>query len=136
MRQIGHPSRPLLTDDLVQRLGSTGTNPKERKALEALSREMIKIFRDEIRLSYVPEAAALAPVTSNSSYKDLLLAFNNAMINGTADGKILELELLNRFIFILHCAEGTKEVEMELGHVMRSVWTRLQSAVEVVEPNI
>ncbi|PMD14936.1 hypothetical protein NA56DRAFT_693640 [Hyaloscypha hepaticicola] len=121
MRQIGHPSRPLLTDDLVQRLGSTGTNPKERKALEALSREMIKIFRDEIRLSYVPEAAALAPVTSNSSYNDLLLAFNNAMINGTADGKILELELLNRFIFILHCAEGTKEVEMELGHVMRSV---------------
>src|SRR6201996_5597468 len=108
MAQTQLPSRPTLTDDLVRRLGSSDTDPKERKALEALSREMIKIFRDERRLSWVPEAAALAAVATPTSYQDLSRAFNNAMIHGTADGNILEPQLLEGFTFILRHAEGTK----------------------------
>ncbi|EJT77237.1 hypothetical protein GGTG_07149 [Gaeumannomyces tritici R3-111a-1] len=59
MAQALHPSRPTATDDLVRRLRS-GTDPKESYALQALAKEIIKIFGDERRPSHVPEAAALA----------------------------------------------------------------------------
>ncbi|KAF5697144.1 ARM repeat-containing protein [Fusarium mundagurra] len=45
------PSRPTLTDDLIRCLGSSDTDPKEMYALQALSKEMITIFRDERRMS-------------------------------------------------------------------------------------
>ncbi|KAH6971507.1 hypothetical protein BKA56DRAFT_677610 [Ilyonectria sp. MPI-CAGE-AT-0026] len=134
MAKTLQPSRPTLTDDLVQRLGSDDTDPKEMKALEALSKEMIKVFRDECRLSYVREAAALARFTTASNYQDLSRAFNNAIIGGTADGNILEPQLLERFAFVLRCAEGTKTAEVELGPVMKSLQVRLNSAVEQAEP--
>ena len=130
------PSRPILTDDLIRRLRSSETDPKEKKALDALSKEMIKVFQDERRLSYLPEAAALAPVTTDSSYRELFRAFINAMIKGTADGNILEPQLLKGFTFVLRCAEGTKKAELNLGPVMRTLQTRLKSAVEEAEPNI
>ncbi|EXK26024.1 hypothetical protein FOMG_17385 [Fusarium oxysporum f. sp. melonis 26406] len=128
------PSRPTLTGDLVRRLGSSDTDPKEMYALQALAKEMINIFRDERRISYVPEAAALALVATASSYQDLSRAFNHAMIQGTADGNILEPLLLNAFTFVLRCAEGTKRAEIELGPVMKSLQARLKFAVEQAEP--
>lgn len=134
MATTRQPSRPTLTDDLIQRLGSNDTDPKEMKALEALSKEMIKIFRDERRLSHVPEAAALAPFTTTSDYQDLSRAFNNAMIWGTADGNILEPHLLKAFTFVLRCADDTKKAKVELGPVMESLQHRLKSAVEQAEP--
>ncbi|KAH6997421.1 armadillo-type protein [Ilyonectria destructans] len=134
MAKTRQASRPTLTDDLVQRLGSSDTDPKEMKALKALSKEMIKVFRDERRLSHVREAAALAPFTAASNYQELSRAFNNAIIGGTADSNILEPQLLKGFTFVLRCAEGTKRDEVELGSVAGSLQVRLNSAVEQAEP--
>ncbi|KAF9770479.1 hypothetical protein IL306_011985 [Fusarium sp. DS 682] len=134
MVQSRQPSRPKRTDDLVQRLGSSDTDPKEINALQALVKEMIKVFRDGHRLSYVPEAAILAPATTASSYQDLSRAFNRAMVQGTADGNILEPQLLEGFTFVLRCAEGNKRAEIELGPVMQSLQRRLNDAVEQAEP--
>ncbi|EXK77341.1 hypothetical protein FOQG_17945 [Fusarium oxysporum f. sp. raphani 54005] len=134
MAQTRQTSRPTLTEDLVRRLGSSGTDPKEMNTLEAWSKEMIKVFRDERRLSYVPEAAALAPVTTASSYQELSRAFNHAMIQGTADGNILEPQVLKAFTLVLRCAEGTKRAEIELGPVVKSLQTRLKYAVAQAEP--
>ncbi|KAH7120447.1 hypothetical protein B0J13DRAFT_612794 [Dactylonectria estremocensis] len=134
MAQTRQPSRPTLTDDLVRQLGSSDTDPKEMNALKALSKEMIKVFRDERRLSYVPEAATLAPVTTARSYQDLSRAFNHAMIQGTADANTLDPQLLKGFTFVLRCAEDTKKAEIELGPVMKSLQTRLKYAVEQAEP--
>ena len=128
------PSRPTTTDDLVLRLGSRNTDPKEKAALEALSKEMVKVFRDESRLSYVREAAALAPVTTASSYQDLSRAFNNAMIKGTADGNILEPQLFIGFAVMLRCGDDIKRAEIDLGPVVKSLQVRLKSAVEQAEP--
>ncbi|KAL5592490.1 hypothetical protein FOBRF1_013516 [Fusarium oxysporum] len=134
MVQTRQPSRPKRTDDLVQRLGSSDTDPKEIKALQALLKEMIKVFRDGQRLSYVLEAAALAPAITASNYQDLSRAFNHAMVQGTADSNILEPQLLEGFTFVLRCAEGTKRAEIELGPVMQSLQRRLNDAVEQAEP--
>jgi HEAT repeat protein len=128
-----HPSRPKQTDDLIQRLTSSDTEGKEVEALKALSNAMIKVFQDERRVSYVPEAAALAPITTASSYQHLLRAFSNAIIQGTADGNILEPQLLEKFSFVLRCTEEAK-AEIERGPVMKSLQTRLKSAVEQAEP--
>src|SRR5579862_6781590 len=75
MGQTRHPSRPTLTSDLVQRLGSTDTSQEEATALQALSKEMIKCFKDHPNPSYVPEATALASVVTARDYPDLFHAF-------------------------------------------------------------
>ncbi|KLU87432.1 hypothetical protein MAPG_06432 [Magnaporthiopsis poae ATCC 64411] len=133
MAQDQYPSRPTATDDLVQRLLS-GTDPKESAALQALANHMIKVFRDEGRPSHVPEAAALAPVTTVSSYQSLARAFGNAVIKGTADGSIPEPQLLEAFVSVLRCAGGDKEAKPELGRVMKSLQTRLKDAVGQADP--
>ena len=84
------------TVDLIQRLQRKETGEEERRSLEALSKEMIKIFKDERRTSDAPEAAALAPVCTVDSYQDLARAFGNAIIDGTADGSILGASGLER----------------------------------------
>ncbi|KAH8881364.1 ARM repeat-containing protein [Thozetella sp. PMI_491] len=134
MAQPGRLSRPVRTDGMLKELRSSSTEPKQRKALEALAKDMIKIFRDEPRLSYVPEAAALAPVVSANNYQDLCHAFGNAIIQGTADRNFVELTLLDGFTSVLRCGDSTKKADVEVGLVMRSLQTRLQSAVELARP--
>ena len=129
-----YPSRPTGTDDLVRRLRSDDTDPKEKNALIALAKRMIEIFQEKRRLSHVPEAAALAPATTASSYQDLSRAFGNAVIDGTADGNILDPQLLPAFVSVLRCAGGDKTADLELGRVMRSLQTRLTAAVEEAHP--
>jgi len=91
---------------------------------------MIKIFCDERRPSHVPEAAALAPATTASSYRDLSRAFGNAVIHGTADGNILDPQLLHAYVYVLRCAGGDKTAHLELGRVMKSLQTRVAAAVQ------
>jgi len=75
MGQTRNPSRPKLTDDLVQRLESRDTSPEEATALQALSKQMIKVFKDHPDPSYVREATALASVVTAKDYPDLFHAF-------------------------------------------------------------
>ncbi|KPM36932.1 hypothetical protein AK830_g9636 [Neonectria ditissima] len=133
MAEFRHPSRPTRTDDLVRRLGSRDIDPKERNALEALSKEMILVFQDERHLSYVSEAAALATVVTASNYRDLAQAFNNTIIKGTADGNILDTQVLSGFTFVLRCAEDAKRDEMQLGPVLESLQKRLDGAMKQAE---
>ncbi|GAB1315795.1 Armadillo-type protein [Madurella fahalii] len=116
MTHAQYPSRPTATDDL------------------ALVKEMIKIFRDDRRPSHVPEAAALTPITTVSSYQDLSRAFGNAVIHGTADGNILEHQILEAFVSVLRCAGGNKTADLELGSVLKSLQTRLKAAVDQADP--
>ncbi|KAK3307826.1 armadillo-type protein [Chaetomium strumarium] len=134
MARAPFQSRPTRTDDLVRRLRSNDTDPKETNALRALAKGMIKIFQDERRPSHVPEAAALAPVTTASSYRDLSRAFGNAVILGTVDGSLLDPQLLPAFTSVLRCADGDKTADLELGCVMKSLQTRLKAAVEQADP--
>ncbi|KAK4040266.1 armadillo-type protein [Parachaetomium inaequale] len=134
MARAPFPSRPTRTDDLVRRLRSNDTDPKETNALRGLAKGMIKIFQDERRPSHVPEAAALAPVTTASSYRDLSRAFGNAVILGTVDGSLLDPQLLPAFTSVLRCAGGDKTADLELGRVMKSLQTRLKAAVEQADP--
>jgi hypothetical protein len=86
------------------------------KALGALLNKMIKVFRNERRLSYVPEAAAIAPVTTTSSYECLSETFINAIINDT-DGIILEpqvLKVLRKSMGTLFILDGLDEVSRDL----------------------
>jgi hypothetical protein len=75
MGQTRHPSRPTLPDDLVQRSGSCDTSQDEATALQALSKEMIKVFKDHPDPSYEPEAAALASVITAKDDPGLFQAF-------------------------------------------------------------
>ncbi len=52
---------------------------KEKNALEALSKEMIKIFGDSPDPSYVLEVAALASVVTAKDYEDIF----QALVDGT-----------------------------------------------------
>jgi hypothetical protein len=71
MGQTRNPSRPTLTGDLVQRLESHDTSPEEATSLQALSKEMIKVFKDDPKPSYLREATALASVVTAKDYADL-----------------------------------------------------------------
>jgi len=133
MVQTQLPSRPTTTDDLVQRL-RRGTDPEESRALQELAKEMAKIFRDERRTSHVAEAAALASAATASGYQDLSRAFGNMIIHGTADGNILEPQLLVAFVSVLRCAGGDKTADVELGRTTKSLQTRLKAAVDQADP--
>ncbi|KAL8366277.1 hypothetical protein RB595_004851 [Gaeumannomyces hyphopodioides] len=128
-----HQSRPTATDELVRRLRS-GTDLKELEALNALTKEMIKIFRDEHLPSHVSEAAALAPAITGSSYQDLSRAFGNAVIRGTADGNIPERQLLEAYMSVLRYSDKNNTDRLGLGNVMKSLHTRLTDAGDQSNP--
>ncbi|KAH0565556.1 hypothetical protein GP486_001052 [Trichoglossum hirsutum] len=126
-----YPSRPARTEDFIRRLAGSECNSEERKALEALAESMIKIFRDDPRLSYIPEAAELSSAVTGEDYQSLVLAFANAIINGTSDGGILDRKLLVSYAYVLQHAKGIlSAATVELGSVLVSLQKRLEGAIK------
>lgn len=134
-------SRPTTTDDLVRRLGDSGTDAKERIALQALATTMIQLFHEETPLALAPEAAALATVVTHDGYKMLLWVFVDAVTKGTADGRILHPRLCKDFVHVLRSSstrnndDAAKPLDMRLGQVMESIRTRLVLSVQQAEPD-
>ncbi|KAL1860837.1 hypothetical protein Plec18170_001351 [Paecilomyces lecythidis] len=127
-------SRPTRTDDLVGRLLSPTTGSKERKALEAWSKSMVRIFQDDPKNSYIFEAAHLSCCSPEEEYPNLLAAFSNVIIQGTKDGNILEPTLLASFAHVLRRAPNTLSAETaKLGSVLHCLQTRLENAVKRAE---
>ena len=98
--------------------------------MHALSKSMIKAFQNDQRPSYVPDAAKLSSVATEKDYEDLVEAFANAIITGTADGNILRPTLLLGFSQVLRHAGDIKWARNALGPVIGSLQSRLKSAVE------
>ncbi|GAD94383.1 hypothetical protein TSTA_111040 [Paecilomyces variotii No. 5] len=127
-------SRPTRTDDLVGRLLSPTTGSKERNALEAWSKSMVRIFQDDPKNSYTFEAAHLSCCVPEEEYFGLLTAFSNVIIQGTNDGSILEPTLLASFAHVLRRAPSTLSAETaKLGSVLHCLQTRLENAVKRAE---
>jgi HEAT repeat protein len=122
-------SRPACAEELIERLQSSSISEKEKQALTALSDCMIDIFRDKPYLSYVKEAASLAPITSQSTYTSLCRAFNHAIIKGTADGSSLEPLILDRYTYVIRKCDG-KTADLDLGSVVQSLQHRLEKAMQ------
>ena len=128
-----YPQRPTQTDGLVQRLTSSDPQPHpDKRYLEALSSTMIKVFKDDPKASYVSEAAALSSVITGQNYETLVMALANTIINGTADGNIVDPVLLMDFAYVIRRAEGIRWAKTALGPVVASLQKRLKSAVEEV----
>jgi hypothetical protein len=72
---------------------SSDSDPKEKEALRALSNRMVKVFENSPS-QFMSEGAELSSVTTGKDYEDLLRAFTNAIIKGTADGNNLDQTLL------------------------------------------
>ncbi|KAH2345388.1 hypothetical protein KXW91_006727, partial [Aspergillus fumigatus] len=129
-KTLRYPSRPTRTEDLIQRLTSSDCDPEERKALEALAKSMIKVFQDNRRLLYVPEAAELSSAVTGEDYHNLVVAFANAIIKGTSDGNILDQKLLMNYAYVLQHAKGIlSAATAQLGPVVVSLQKRLEGAI-------
>ncbi|MCJ1311409.1 hypothetical protein MMC25_005080 [Agyrium rufum] len=128
------PSRPLRTEELVERVKLSSIKPEEKDALQALCRGMIGAFKDKPKPSYILEAAAISPILKGNDYSDLVTALSNAIINGTADGNIADPELLGAFAHVLWHAKGVVSVESNhLGSVLGSLLKRSKGAGERAE---
>lgn len=126
------PLRPTSVHDLAQRMTCPDTDPKERKALEALAKWLVHVFRDNPQLSYLDDIAILSPIVSAESFKDVITAFANKIIEGTKDRKIVDTQLDLHLATVLRC-HGTKPKGV-LGPLLDSLQTRLEAAVEQAEP--
>ncbi|KAH0555759.1 hypothetical protein GP486_006296 [Trichoglossum hirsutum] len=126
--------RPLSTEKLVERLGDPKLMETERKALQALSKSMIGVFKDDRKSSYMLEIVELSSVVASGDYGSLVEAVANAIINGTSDSNILGPTLLKDFVYVLRRAEGVQWAKTALGPVMASLQQRLKSAVGQAQP--
>src|SRR5438105_3040343 len=105
-----HPPRPTQTQDFIRRLMSSDSDPKEKEALRALSKRMVKLFENNPS-QFVSEGAELSSVTTGKDYEDLLRAFSNAIIKGTADGSNLDPTLLKDLAYVIRRAKDNLSVE-------------------------
>ena len=117
-------SRPLQTQDLILRIRKC--DQQEEQALHRLCCCMIEIFRDDPKISYVAEAAAISSI-NNIDLKGLLVAFSNAVSKGTADGTIKEQDLLNAFTYVLWHAKE-QHMRSKLATVLDCLYKRLDAA--------
>lgn len=85
-RIVEFPSRPRKTEELIERLKHTNSDA-EKRALRALCKRMITIFKDDPKSSYVLQAVALSSVAKDDqgSFKELVTALASTIINGTTD---------------------------------------------------
>ncbi|TWU78667.1 hypothetical protein ED733_005729 [Metarhizium rileyi] len=134
-------SRPQTAKDLVDRLVDLGINSfdeparklpraeKEASALRALSKSMIKVFRDEEQSSYVPEVLVVSTFIDLEAYKDLCTTLAKIIASGTADEKLLENKILAAFTSVLRLpqAECIQERLPVLG-VIGTLQKRLEGA--------
>ncbi|OKL55213.1 hypothetical protein UA08_09516 [Talaromyces atroroseus] len=126
-----YPSRPIHTNDLISRLTSSDCDSKERKALEALATTMIEIFKDDRKLLYVPEVVELSSAVTRREYLDVVVAFSNAIIDGTSDGNILDEKLLTNYAYVLRRANGSlPPATAGLGSVLVSLQKRLNEVIK------
>jgi hypothetical protein len=107
---------------------------RDRGALEAIVRSMIRIFQDHTELQYMPEAALLSLIVHDGDYQALLLAFANAIIKGTADSLDLNTKLFMQFACVLHRAPSILTAETaKLRSVLDSLQKRLDKAISCAE---
>ncbi|KAK2760247.1 hypothetical protein FQN54_002314 [Arachnomyces sp. PD_36] len=132
-----YPSRPTRTEDLIQHLAGSKLESKERSSLQALATTMILIFHDDAKSQYVPEATELSRIEPTGAHGEppmTLMAFANAIIDGTADLKILNLQLLVSFAFVLRQAHSSlSATNAPLGPVFTSLQKRLDGAIQEAE---
>ena len=129
------PSRPPRTDDLIERLKSPDYDGKEKKVLRAICQNMIAAFKDNPRSIYVSEATALSSIAkeNHESLTELVRAFANAIIKGTADGNIKDPQLLGAFAHVLWHIRDASSVRSSLGTVLDSLLARLKKARQQAE---
>lgn len=129
-----HPKRPAEIQDFIKRLTSSDTDPKELDALRAWSKKMIQVFEKDPSSEFVQEAVELSSATKGKDYEELLRAFGNAIIKGTADGNILDSTLLNGFAHVIRKAQDNISASSaSLGSVLRSLERRLKAAKDQAE---
>ncbi|KAF4636626.1 hypothetical protein G7Y89_g1439 [Cudoniella acicularis] len=96
MAPTQYPSRPTQTEDLVGRLKSRDTDPKEVEALQALSNKMIRVFQKEPLPYDVREAAALASIVTAKDYGDLFQAFVDGVTHKDHPEYLIGLETITK----------------------------------------
>ena len=128
-----HFQRPTDTRQLVNRIKQQDPDKtsagEQKKALQPLLRAMIKVYRDESKLSQLLEVVEISSVAKNEDYKDLVAAYANTIINGTSDRNILDPKLLLGFSKVLRNAQCIEWASGALGGLMAALQSRLTTTI-------
>ncbi|OAG41531.1 hypothetical protein AYO21_04233 [Fonsecaea monophora] len=122
-------SRPQCVQDLIKRLQEkTPTPSQDGLVLQALSEEMVRLFQDERKPSWYPEAAALSKVLSRETYKTLFDTFVLIMGKRSTSNAAMEQTLLDSFNSTLQ-SPTVLDVEPDLGRALDSLQKGLAETV-------